>query len=311
MSALIHDVDHMGVPNDRLMKEWPDLAKKYAGKSVAEQHAIDLSWQLLMKDDFVELRKTIYTTESERQRFRTILVNSVLSTDIVNKDLKALRNERWAMAFSDQVQEGADRYRASCVLEHLIQASDVSHTMQHWKVYRGWNEKLFKEQYAAYKEGRSETDPSIAWYQGELGFFDFYIIPLAKKLAEVGVFGVSSSEYLDFALKNRDEWAIKGQGIVATMLEQQIKLEELAQAAVAVPELLQETAPPPIKRSRMEEIEDLLDLDDDPESALPLPMVVTADTDEYVEDVFAGVSAMLSEADEEFEKLMNSSTISC
>jgi len=31
---------------------------------------------------------------------------------------------------------------------------------------------------------------------GEIGFYDFYIIPLAKKLDQCGVFGVSSDEYL-------------------------------------------------------------------------------------------------------------------
>ena len=61
------------------------------------------------------------------------------------------------------------------------------------------------ECYAAYKSGRAEVDPSVNWYEGELGFFDFYIIPLAKKLKECGVFGVSSGEYLDYAMKNRNE----------------------------------------------------------------------------------------------------------
>ena len=38
-----------------------------------------------------------------------------------------------------------DRNRkATIVIEHLIQASDVSHTMQHWEVYISWNEKLFE-----------------------------------------------------------------------------------------------------------------------------------------------------------------------
>ena len=46
--------------------------------------------------------------------------------------------------------------------------------------------------------------------QGEIGFFDFYIIPLARKLKECGVFGVSSDEYLQYALENRREWEIKG-----------------------------------------------------------------------------------------------------
>ena len=50
--------------------------------------------------------------------------------------------------------------------------------------------------YTAYKQGRSQIDPSVNWYKSEIGFFDFYIIPLAKKLKECGVFGVSSGEYL-------------------------------------------------------------------------------------------------------------------
>lgn len=53
---------------------------------------------------------------------------------------------------------------------------------------------------------------------GELWFFDFYVIPLAKKLAECGVFGVSSDEYLAYAVANRDEWASKGKDIVAVMV---------------------------------------------------------------------------------------------
>ena len=45
------------------------------------------------------------------------------------------------------------------------------------------------------------------------------VIPLAKKLKECGVFGVSSGEYLDYAQKNREEWVSKGEQVVAEMLE--------------------------------------------------------------------------------------------
>ena len=62
-----------------------------------------------------------------------------------------------------------------------------------------WNERLFLEMHAAYEAGRSPTDPSAGWVQGEIGFFDFYIIPLAKKLKDCGCFGVSSDEYLNYA----------------------------------------------------------------------------------------------------------------
>lgn len=53
----------------------------------------------------------------------------------------------------------------------------------------------------------------------ELGFFDKYIIPLAKKLKDCGVFGVSSDEYLDYAEMNRKEWALNGKGVVSGIVE--------------------------------------------------------------------------------------------
>ena len=97
------------------------------------------------------------------------------------------------------------------------------------------------EMYKAYKEGRAEKDPSEAWYQGELGFFDFYIvsfgppiadpqtlnpfscapfqIPLAKKLKECGVFGVSSDEFLNYAMNNRKDWVANGEQAIQKYLE--------------------------------------------------------------------------------------------
>lgn len=73
--------------------------------------------------------------------------------------------------------------------------------------------------YIAYCQGRSETNPADFWAKGEIGFFDFYIIPLAKKLKECGVFGVSSGEFLNYALQNRREWEAKGQDVVEEMME--------------------------------------------------------------------------------------------
>ena len=98
------------------------------------------------------------------------------------------------------------------------QASDVAHTMQHWHVYREWNERLFVEMYCAYKAGRAKKNPAEYWYEGELGFFDFYIIPLARKLKECGVFGVASDEYLTWAQNNRKEWEDRGEAILKEMI---------------------------------------------------------------------------------------------
>jgi hypothetical protein len=91
--------------------------------------------------------------------------------------------------------------------------------MQHWHVYRNWNEHLFEEMYYAYLGGRAEKDPSTFWYEGEMIFLNFYVIPLAKKLSDCGVFGVSSDEYLTYAIKNREEWERRGEEVLASIRE--------------------------------------------------------------------------------------------
>ncbi len=267
-SALIHDTDHKGVSNLQLSKEIPALGERYRFQSVAEQNSVDISWDLLMQSKYSDLQKCIFATKEEYARFRQLVVNTVLATDIFDPELKALRNMRWDRAFhSDELnrdfdgssiddpssgcdaeddnanqditesattatsskksdssskkqkQQTSTNRKATIVIEHIIQASDVAHTMQHWNVYKRWNEKLFQEMYVAYKMGRSPNDPSKGWYKGELWFFDNYIIPLAKKLDECGVFGVASDECLFNAIENRREWALKGEVVIEEMLE--------------------------------------------------------------------------------------------
>lgn len=228
LSALIHDTDHLGVSNAQLVKEEHNLAQIHQGRSVAEQNSVVLAWTKLMDPAFLHLRRVIYGTPAELQRFRQIVVNNVLATDIFDKELQNMRKNRWEKAFSDsdsvtpaaeEDEFAAINTKATIVMEHLIQASDVSHTMQHWHIFCKWNERLFAEMNTAYVSGRLAFDPKAGWYQGELSFFDNYIIPLAKKLKECGVFGVSCDEYLNYALENRREWAMKGESVVASYIE--------------------------------------------------------------------------------------------
>jgi 3'5'-cyclic nucleotide phosphodiesterase len=137
--------DHPGVPNAQLVKEGAVEASLYKGKSIAEQNSFDRFWSILMSPKYEALRKTIYTTDSGLRRFRSLVVNAVLATDICDPDLKKLRNAKWDKAFenqgcteetnNDDGKAVSDR-KATIVIEHLMQASDVAHTMQHWHVYR-------------------------------------------------------------------------------------------------------------------------------------------------------------------------------
>jgi 3'5'-cyclic nucleotide phosphodiesterase len=150
LSALWHDVDHAGVTNGQLVKENAPVASVYKNRSVAEQNSVELAWSLLMEDQFSDLRQVIYVNEKEYRRFRQLVVNTVLATDIMDKELSAARKKRWNDAFAEasdksttkaaaangssdmdeEAQTMSTNRRATIVIEHLIQASDVSHTMQ-------------------------------------------------------------------------------------------------------------------------------------------------------------------------------------
>jgi 3'5'-cyclic nucleotide phosphodiesterase len=238
-------VDHTGVPNAQLCKEQAPIAEFYKGRCPAEQNAVDLAWQMLMDDAFIDLRELIYTNDDELQRFRSVVVNGVMATDLFDAELKRDRTARWSRAFSPSpilkaksrsshgsssvgsgnsgresaaaLEELTNR-KATVVLEYLLQASDVGYAMQPWHMYRKWDELAFLEHYKAYMEGRADSvDPVTAWYEGEMASFDFVVIPLAKKLRDSGVFGTSGDEYLSFALRNRAEWEDRGREVLNEM----------------------------------------------------------------------------------------------
>ena len=131
-------MDHSGIPNTQLIKEDKTLAAVYKNRSVAEQNSLVLSWELLMDPRFAIFRQVLCATDAELQHFRELIVNGVMATDIADKDLKVLRNARWDKAFKqideNESQRDSVNRKATIVIEHLIQASDIAHTMQHWYV---------------------------------------------------------------------------------------------------------------------------------------------------------------------------------
>lgn len=196
------------------------IGDRYRNKSVAEQNSLDVAWDVLMDSHFRDMREYIFETAEELARFRQIVVNMVLATDIFDVELNDLRKKRWNKAFSES-SGGADtnNARATVMMEYIMQASDVGHCMQHWHIYQRFNRQLFREMDIAYRQGRCEANPAEFWYEGELKFFDNYIIPLAQKLKDINIFGISSEECLNYAIRNRSEWEDRGQTIVAEYVQ--------------------------------------------------------------------------------------------
>jgi hypothetical protein len=64
-----------------------------------------------------------------------------MATDIADKNLKVLRDLRWENAFSEGRTEANQDHlnrKATVMIDCLLQASDIAHTMQHWHIYRKW-----------------------------------------------------------------------------------------------------------------------------------------------------------------------------
>ncbi|CAJ1931014.1 unnamed protein product [Cylindrotheca closterium] len=215
-SALIHDVDHAGVPNSQLTKEKSIIADSYKGKSVAEQNSIEIAWNLLMEPCYKELREILFTTAEEVGRFRRLVVIFVMATDIADQELAKFRKQRAKEAMECQESSSvAASGEATYIMETIMQAADISHTMQPFHVYKKWNWKLYREMYKAFESGRAENDPTDTWYEMDIKFFDFYVIPLAKQLIQCGVMDESKVQnLLNNANENRQEWEKHGKGIV-------------------------------------------------------------------------------------------------
>jgi class 3 adenylate cyclase len=237
-SALIHDLDHQGLTNMLLIKEKPHIAALYRNKSVAEQHSVDLAWNLLMDPEFEALQDTIFANNTEFMRFRKLVVNVVMATDIFDKELNGERQTRWLQAFDPESRtnplskEGESELKATVVIEHVMQIADIMHTMQHFHSYQRWNERLFEEMYVAFECGKSMKDPSADWYEGEIWFFDNCVIPLAQRIKDVKIFGIMGDDCLRNAISNKKEWAVKGSEIVQQQVGKIIKkAEEAAEGA--------------------------------------------------------------------------------
>lgn len=214
LSALVHDVDHPGVPNARLVAEADPMAIEYDDVSVVEKRSVALAWEVLVEDRFRGLRSSIFVDGEEMRRFKQLLVNAVLATDVSDEGRSSVGMIEWQRAFHgpDEGSRSSRSLKACLVFQQVAQASNMAHAMQQWETYVKWNTRLYQERAKAYREGRAASDPRVNWHEEGLRFIDRYVIPLTEKLKECGAFGPTAAggEFLDFAFENRRRWEEEG-----------------------------------------------------------------------------------------------------
>lgn len=230
----------IGMSNTILREIKHPLTEVYKQEQIpiAEKLSIDIALELLFLPDFDVLRLAIMPDTICKIQFAKTLFQAILVTDIASPDRVKLGVERYAVAQDEQGEYDCrlcplapyleDLYQGvglgesvkkeypeefvithaglqKCVRnEHLMLLADVSHLAQGWDNFIKWNFRLFKELHESWKKGYCE-DPQVGWYQGQIGFIDNYILPLAKR-SQAYVEKDFGDALVANVLRNRNRW---------------------------------------------------------------------------------------------------------
>jgi len=116
--------------------------------------------------------------------------------------------------------EEIDPLRETVVMETIMKASDVAHNLQGWEQMAKWSNRLFLELKKAFVQGRGD-DPQGGWFTNQIGFIEAYLLPLARKLDDTGVFGdVRGSIFAQIVEESKDRWMREGASLTANIIRE-------------------------------------------------------------------------------------------
>lgn len=99
-AALIHDVHHSGVTNRQLVQEAGPDSILYNDNSIQEQRSLTLAFdELLQPQKYPQFYALLFPTETDYRRFRILVIDAVLSTDIASPEQAQISKSKWKEAF--------------------------------------------------------------------------------------------------------------------------------------------------------------------------------------------------------------------
>ena len=123
-------------------------------------------------------------------------------------------------AHSVQPPEEVDELCESVVMEAILRAADVAHNLQSWDNMAKWSNRLFLELRRAYVQGRGE-DPQNGWFSNQIGFLEGYLLPVARRLDDTGVFGDTiGAMFAEGVEDNRERWMREGMSLTASIIRE-------------------------------------------------------------------------------------------
>jgi len=111
-AALIHDVEHRGIPNRQLSVEEDQLSILYNDLSIAEQRSLYVGFSILAQPEFATLRQVVFPSKESYLRFRKAVINLVLNTDIANPERTQVGKSKWKEAFGESLETVEHKVKA-------------------------------------------------------------------------------------------------------------------------------------------------------------------------------------------------------
>jgi len=85
-----------------------------------------------------------------------------------------------------------------------------SYSLFYFFVQVKWSGRLYLELRRAYVAKRG-PDPQGKWFENQIGFLESYLLPVARRLEDTGVFTDEAGQiFATIVEANRDEWLTKG-----------------------------------------------------------------------------------------------------
>ena len=175
-AALIHDVKHLGCPNAQLQKENHPLNVVYSQGSYQERQSIQVALAVFL-EEFSVLSTTILKLCPD---FLHMVTAAVLATDVSNKETQAKIKERFKRIIIEKQKNVTEFDKTQTCIEQMLLLADVGHCTQGYDNFLIWNQAFFYECLQNHYRGNAD-DPRPGWHAGQIGFLEFYILPLAER----------------------------------------------------------------------------------------------------------------------------------
>ena len=195
IAASVHDVGHPGHNNIYEVNTESELAVRYNDKSVLENMHIALAWKLLQSSDSNIL---INFTRDERKRFRLILIESVLATDMSKH---AIHSETLNLLVESDKQsanliDSNEFDSLSWSLKFLpvaLHTADLANPAKATVFYTEWVDRLMTEFFNQGDLERAQGLPisdlcdrhKVNVHAGQVGFINFVIRPWFEMFKEL------------------------------------------------------------------------------------------------------------------------------